>query len=192
MIRCRHGVLLVLIMLITSACSDTPESVPNPAASATIVDAPPYICKFVPEQALRLVSGFTQPFSEASDGTADDGDCDAPNASPALLDVAWSREHGNWTDKDLQSLVDDRIETLERHEGVSIPDSMGRGMAAYMPDDDQSHQIIAKFSCGGSTRLLMMGFREFVKGRDAIKDMIDLMRIGQRRYAELYKCGLGG
>lgn len=191
MISCLKSAPLVALLLVVTACSDEPNAMPSPAVSSAIVDAPPYVCKFIPEQSLRMVSGSTQPLSEVSDGTPDDGDCDALNSSTELLDVAWSRVHGDWTEKDLQGLVDDRIETLKQYDGTAIPASMGDGMAAYTAGDEKPYQIIAKFTCGGEARLLIMRFRRFVDGRNPIGDMIEFMRIGQKRYAELHKCDLG-
>ncbi|MEV5407470.1 hypothetical protein AB0K60_01350 [Thermopolyspora sp. NPDC052614] len=187
----RFGASLASLLLVVAACSNEPADAPTPTAIPAIVDAPPYVCKFVPEHALRLISGSTQPLSEVSDGTSDDGDCDAHNNSSGLLDVAWSSVHGDWTDKDIDNLVSDRIETLTRHDGTAVPESLGKGMAAYIPGDEEPYQVVSKFTCGGKVRLLIMRFREFVSGRNSINDMIELMRIGQKRYAELYKCDLG-
>ncbi|MFI7151163.1 hypothetical protein ACIBO2_40115 [Nonomuraea sp. NPDC050022] len=49
----------------------------------------------------------------------------------------------------------------------------------------------AKFSCDGKDRLIDIGLAQVAKGRDAIKDLTELMRIAQTRYGHLYNCTPG-
>ncbi|MEV1175043.1 hypothetical protein [Nonomuraea sp. NPDC049784] len=46
----------------------------------------------------------------------------------------------------------------------------------------------AKFKCGGKERLVDIFLAQVAKGRDAMKDLIALMRIAQERYSEVYDC----
>ncbi|MFG1702458.1 hypothetical protein ACFLIM_04630 [Nonomuraea sp. M3C6] len=64
-------------------------------------------------------------------------------------------------------------------------------MAAYLPNTpfaDQPYQVSAKFRCGGKERLIDIYLAQIAKGRDAMKDLIALMRIAQKRYGEVYNC----
>ncbi|MET8333478.1 hypothetical protein [Streptosporangium canum] len=64
----------------------------------------------------------------------------------------------------------------------------------HVPDGPltgQPYEVVAKFRCGGKERLLTMFFAQFAKGRDGIRDMIELMRIAQKRYGRLYTCTPG-
>ncbi|MDA0643528.1 hypothetical protein [Nonomuraea ferruginea] len=66
-------------------------------------------------------------------------------------------------------------------------------MAAYLPNpavDDQPYQASAKFRCGAMDRLIDISLPKIAKGRDAMKDLTDLMRIAQNRYAEIHNCEL--
>ncbi|MGN9781797.1 hypothetical protein ACTMTF_10240 [Nonomuraea sp. ZG12] len=96
--------------------------------------------------------------------------------------------------EDLDFLMDDRREVYSRNGGVALPTDLGDGMAAHLPNppsNDQPYQISAKFSCSKKERLIDISLPQVVKGRDAIKDLTDLMRIAQKRYGELYDCTPG-
>ncbi|MEV0149205.1 MULTISPECIES: hypothetical protein [unclassified Nonomuraea] len=90
--------------------------------------------------------------------------------------------------------MEDRRKVYTGHGGVVLPAELGEGMAAYLPDppvDDPPYQVSAKFHCGGDDRLIDILLPQVAKGRDAIKDMTELMRIAQKRYGALYHCTPG-
>ncbi|GAB2445630.1 hypothetical protein [Streptosporangium sandarakinum] len=60
-----------------------------------------------------------------------------------------------------------------------------------MPYAGQPYEVMARFRRGGSDRLLSMYFARFAKGRDGVKDMVELMRIAQKRYGPLHGCTPG-
>lgn len=85
----------------------------------------------------------------------------------------------------------DRRRLYSRHSGIALPSELGDGMAGYMPDSifaDQPYRVSAKFRCGRDDRLIDISLAKVAKGRDAIQDLIALMRIAQSRYGELYDC----
>jgi hypothetical protein len=59
---------------------------------------------------------------------------------------------------------------------------------ANSPLAEQPYRVSAKFRCGGRDRMIDIYLVQVAKGRDAIKDMIELMRIAQKRYGEIYDC----
>ncbi|MEV4108630.1 hypothetical protein [Nonomuraea sp. NPDC049695] len=159
-----------------------------------ITNSAPYLCTFVPERALRLVSGVTGTLTERAGGTKADGECRTPDADPNPLGVAWSQEHGKRTEEDLDYVLDDKQKVFRRHGGTTLPTDLGEGMAVQLPYGlftGQPYEVVAKFSCGAKKRMLSLSFAQFVKERDAITDMIELMRIAQKRYGELYNCTPG-
>ncbi|MFG1686102.1 hypothetical protein ACGFNP_38480 [Nonomuraea sp. NPDC049269] len=102
-------------------------------------------------------------------------------------DSKTSREH-------LDLLMDDRRNVYTRHDGVKLPTDLGDGMTAYLtnsPLADQPYRTSAKFLCGGKARMIDIFLAKVAKGRDAIQDMTDLMRIAQNRYGHLYNCTPG-
>ncbi|NUW37571.1 hypothetical protein HTZ77_40145 [Nonomuraea sp. SMC257] len=187
--------VLAAIMICAAAC--TQEKVPPPSASSNtdvIRDSPPYLCTFVPEYALRLASGVTGPLTERAGGTKTDGECRTPDADPNPLSVAWSQELGGRTEKDLDYILNDKQKVFGRHGGIALPVDLGEGMAVHLPYGlftGQPYEVVAKFPCGGKKRLLSLSFAQFAKGRDAIKDMTELMRIAQKRYGALHHCTPG-
>ncbi|WP_196452440.1 hypothetical protein [Planomonospora sp. ID82291] len=110
------------------------------------------------------------------------------------MGVSWSQEHGKWTEKNLDHILEDRRKVFTKYNAVTLPAHLGEGMAVHLPYGPftgQPYEVIAKFRCGDKKRMLILNFAEFAEGRDAIKDMIELMRIAQKRYGELYGCTPG-
>ncbi|MFI7707052.1 hypothetical protein [Nonomuraea sp. NPDC049480] len=90
--------------------------------------------------------------------------------------------------------MDDRRSVYTRHGGVTLPKDLGDGLAAFVqsaPFADQPYRVSAKFRCGSKERLIDIYLPQVAKGRDAIKDMTELMRIAQKRYGALYDCTPG-
>ncbi|MEU8038032.1 hypothetical protein [Streptosporangium sp. NPDC049078] len=181
---------LLAFVILGAACSPeaTPAPSPAPATLSPIVDSSPYICKFVPEQAFRMVTGLTGPLAELTDGTDEDGACRTPDIYPNPLGIGWALKG------DFDYILDDKRKAYTEHGAVTLPADLGEGLSVYLPNGPytgQPYEVVAKFRCGGKERLLTMFFAAFAKGRDGIRDMIDLMRIAQKRYGHLYKCALG-
>jgi hypothetical protein len=191
----RLPVALATLVLFGTSC--TPEtdivSTPRPAIQQ-VVDSAPYLCTFVPEHAFRLVSGVSGPLVEKTDGNESNGDCRAPETATRSLVVWWMQEGRGMPREQLDFLMDDRRKVYSSNGGVVLPTDLGDGMAAYLPDplsDDQPYQVSAKFRCGTKDRLIDISLPQIAKGRDAIKDLTELMRVAQKRYGELYNCTPG-
>ncbi|WP_141703703.1 hypothetical protein [Planobispora rosea] len=148
----------------------------------------------MPEQAFRLISGVTGPLVEKTDGNESDSDCWAPDTNPRPLEVRWLREGDGMPQEQLDFVMDDRRAVYTRHGGVPLPNDLGDGLAAYLPNTPfaaQPYRVVAKFRCDDKEQLITIYLAKVAKGRDAIKDMIELMRIAQKRYGELYDCTPG-
>ncbi|MFG1943699.1 hypothetical protein [Nonomuraea sp. NPDC048826] len=66
-------------------------------------------------------------------------------------------------------------------------------MAAYLTNGllaEQPYRVSAKFTCGGKKRLIDIYLTQVAKGRDAMKDLTDFMRIAQKRYSQIHDCPL--
>ncbi|QFY07255.1 hypothetical protein GBF35_11645 [Nonomuraea phyllanthi] len=187
-------VALISLALISTAC--TPESgiaTKTAPALQPVVDSAPYICKLVPEDAFRLLTAATRPPVEKMSGNKDSGDCFAPDATPPALEVGWLRVGAGTSQEHMDLLMDSRRDLYTRHDGVPLPADLGEGMAAHVtnsPLDSQPYRVSAKFQCGSKDRMIDIYLPQVAKGRDAIKDMIELMRIAQKRYSKLYNCTL--
>ncbi|SFK40980.1 hypothetical protein SAMN05216275_12491 [Streptosporangium canum] len=193
--RCQL-VALIAVMLLGTACTPEDSALPTPAPVATdaIVDSPPYVCKFVPDQAFRLVSGVKGSLSEQTNGNETNGDCGTPGAIPKSLSVAWMQEAPQSTREYLGEVMDDRRKVFTRHGAATLPADLGEGLAvhlAYAGVDEQPYQVVARFNCGGKQRIITLYLAQIAKGRDGIRDTIELMRIAQKRYGQLYACTPG-
>jgi hypothetical protein len=182
-------------VLLVASC--TPENdivststpVPRP-----IVDSAPYICKLIPEQAFRLASGATGALVEKTTGSEESGECWAPDTNPRPLEVGWLQVGNGTSQEHLDFVMDDRRQLYSRHDGVTLPTDLGDGLAAYLPSTpfaDQPYRVSAKFRCDRKDRVIDIFLAQVAKGRDAIKDMTELMRIAQKRYGEVYNCTPG-
>ncbi|MEV1239907.1 hypothetical protein [Nonomuraea sp. NPDC049750] len=137
---------------------------------------------------------MTGPLIEKTDGNERNGDCRAPDTAARSLEVWWMQEGRGMPREHLDFLMDDRRKVYTSNSGVVLPTDLGDGMAAYLPNPpltDQPYQVSAKFRCGSKARLIDIFLPQVAKGRDAIKDMTELMRIAQKRYGHLYNCTPG-
>ena len=94
----------------------------------------------------------------------------------------------------LDFLLNDRMKVYTQHGGVPLPAELGDGMAVYLTSGllaTQPYRASAKFRCGSTDRMIDIYLSQISKGRDAIKDLINLMRIAQKRYGVLYNCTPG-
>ncbi|WP_219507532.1 hypothetical protein [Nonomuraea ceibae] len=180
------------IILLLPACSAEKSMVATPnSARQTITDAPPYVCKLVPEQAFRAITGTVGPISGETVGSEASGECRTPDPMRPPLQVNWLRAEGKTGQEHIDYVMDGRLSIYTRHNGVTIPADLGNGMVAYLTSGllaQQPYRISAKFRCGGKDRMLDIYLAKVAKGRDAIQDLIVLMRIAQSRYGELYDC----
>ncbi|NRQ35621.1 hypothetical protein HII36_27860 [Nonomuraea sp. NN258] len=187
-------VALAALLLFAAACTTGEPVAPTQApAGQPIADLPPYVCELVPEQALRLVSGINGPVTATTAGTKESGQCRAPASTPPPLQVNWLQADDAAGQEHLDFLMDDRRKLYSRHSPKPLPADLGNGMTTYLtnsPLADQPYRVSAEFRCGGEDRMIDIYLAQVVKGRDGIKDLIELMRIAQKRYGELYSCKL--
>ncbi|MFA1543180.1 hypothetical protein [Actinomadura monticuli] len=72
-----------------------------------------------------------------------------------------------------------------------LPSDLGRGLAGYQPSggiDGLPYYSIALFRCGKKKPWISIDFVRVVRGRDAVQDMFDFMRIAEKRFGEIHKC----
>lgn len=185
---------LTAVMAAAMSCTSGEEIVSEPApAPEPISDAAPYICRLVPEKAFHMVSGVDTSLAERTTGADNSGECRTADPSPHVLQVGWIETDSGTSQAHLDFLLEDRRRVYTRHGGVALPASLGEGMAAYLTNNlpaEQPYRVSAKFTCGGKDRLVDIYLAQVAKGRDAVNDLIDLMRIAQKRYAHLHNCDL--
>ena len=66
----RAWVALAAAVLFATACTPDEAALSTPTLVSPVADSAPYLCKLVPEQAFRLVSGVTGSLREETGGDA--------------------------------------------------------------------------------------------------------------------------
>jgi hypothetical protein len=133
----------------------------------------------------------TESLVEKTDGDEKVGSCKAPDTVPRHLTIWWMQEGPGMPLQHLESLLDGRRAIYTRHGGVTLPTELGDGMAAYLTNGllaTEPYRVSAKFRCGSKERMIDIHLAQVSKGRDAFKDLAELMRIAQKRYSDLYDC----
>ena len=121
------------------------------------------------------------------------GDCWTPDAMPNSLRVSWIRKALNRR----QSISTTSWTTacgFHQARSEQLPVELGEGYAAYFPIvrvEGQQYQVTARFPCGGKDPACRPLPGTGCQGQGWIRDMIELMRIAQKRYGQLYKCTPG-
>jgi hypothetical protein len=184
------AVIFVTIILGLIGCrqeSTTPSrNTPTPAKTAAIRDNSPYLCDLVPEAALREVTGLRGELSTGWSGPqADSGEClvRSPGVQPPPLGLSWSYSEGR------RILEEQRYNY--QHDLKPLPKDLGQGFAASIGTDGltgRPNNVIALFRCGARQPWLGIDLIQVASGRDAIKDLTELIRIAEQRFGTLHHC----
>lgn len=154
-----------------------------------VTDSAPYWCELVPMKAFQNVTGIAGDLVEHwSAHRADSGSClvrDQNQYGPLAV---------GWLTDDAKKKVAGRMEkirtSIRNDNPKRLPSRLGFGFSAYAPGELESKPYVAAvaFRCGGRELSIDISLRRISAGRDATKDLTDLMRIAQRRFGELYDC----
>ncbi|RBQ21897.1 hypothetical protein DP939_04275 [Spongiactinospora rosea] len=75
---------------------------------------------------------------------------------------------------------------------VPLPADLGKGSVLLLDDPPGSvtdpYDVVGVFRCGGVRPWINISLARVAEGRDAVRDLTELMRIAQRRYGELHGC----
>jgi len=176
-------VVLVLLVGVVGCDDEKKEAAPD---LRPVADGGPYLCDLIPERAFRRSTGLTTPVIVKWAGPqTDNGLCLArAEGRDAPLGVRWSY---NAADKTLRFMRDKR----SRVPTYSVPADLGQGLVALLPFGSaypRPNYVIAAFHCGKKRPWISIDFAPVVSGRDAVRDMVDIMRIAERRFGEIHKC----
>ncbi|QKW39110.1 hypothetical protein HUT06_38020 [Actinomadura sp. NAK00032] len=181
------SLLLVLMVTLVAGCGGGGAAGAKASPDVRpVVDGAPYLCDLVPEPSFQRVTGVTARLKSSWSGPQKAGGlCVAmPQKEASPLGLEWSymegeeilrTQRGSWAHKSSQQ----------------IPAEMGRGLAGYDPSGGLTglpNYVIALFRCGHKEVWISIDFARVARGRDAVQDMFDFMRIAQKRFGELHKC----
>jgi hypothetical protein len=159
---------------------------PTPANTATVSGGEPYLCDLVPEAALRQITGVRGELSTGWSGPqTDNGLCTvrSPGIQPSPLGLAWSYHEG-------QRILEDQRYNHQR-DFKPLPKGLGEGFAASGGTDSftgRPNYVVALFRCATRYPWLRIDLIQTSPGRDAIKDMTELMQIAEQRFGALHHC----
>ncbi len=84
-----------------------------------------------------------------------------------------------------------RAESKEDATYRDLPPELGDGVATTDGSNGLSSRdnlVVAMFRCGERKPWISIDFVPVVRGRDAVQDMVDFMRIAQKRFGQIHKC----
>ncbi|QXJ22093.1 hypothetical protein AGRA3207_003039 [Actinomadura graeca] len=179
--------LVAALAIGSAACDGGSRKAGSAPDLRPITDSVPYLCDLVPETAFRRSTGLTMPVTVRWSGPqTDNGLCLAHvKEREAPLGIVWSFNDGDKT-------ADSLREKLEGQVTHPIPAELGKGLAVVVPTAGavaRPNYVIAVFSCGKKRPWISIDFAPVVRGRDAVRDMVDFMRIAERRFGEIHRCG---
>jgi hypothetical protein len=178
---------LTLLFAMTASCTSTsaaPSSSPSGKPIALqVTDSSPYWCDFLPQQAIRTITGLTAPLEERKSGVpATHGQCALRNEYDRLSLV--------WSVRDGDGVMDIARENFSERQLAVLPADLGTGLIAYTTrlPRTRPYYTMMVFRCGDARPWISVDLSEVGKGRDPVSDLTQLLSIARKRYGELHKC----
>ncbi|MEV4012845.1 hypothetical protein AB0J35_20300 [Nonomuraea angiospora] len=176
--------LAAVLVSIASCTPDKPSistATPVPARQP-VADKPPYVCYFIPQMAVAELTGYTGQYTAGPSKRSDVGDsCAVTNDVQSILVTGYDRSAD-------QKVLDNYIKGKEKEERVKLPAELGMGEIGN--DEIRGYPFRAAavwFRCGNKSPLIRIYIKKNTS-RDQDHDLIQLMQIAQRRFAEMFKC----
>jgi hypothetical protein len=153
--------------------------------SRPVVESAPYWCDLIPKEALGRIMDIKGDLSEfrSSDNSIDRAVCGVKDEGKyGPLGVTWDLTDG-------RKLIASSLDQAASDHPQELPASLGSGFTVYSPATSRiPYEVAALFRCGSREPWIYIAVRSISQGRNATKDLTDLMRIAQRRFGQLHKC----
>ncbi|MEV4838642.1 hypothetical protein AB0K05_29355 [Nonomuraea sp. NPDC049486] len=178
---------LSLLFALAAGCTDAP-SPPSPgpeakASTSPVVDSSPYWCDFLPQQAVRAITGLTVTVEERKTGVpTTHGQCALRNDYDRLSLV--------WSVRDGDGVLDIARENFGKSQLAALPEDLGTGLTAYTArlPRTRPYYTMMLFRCGDERPWISVDLSEVAKRRDPVNDLTQLLTIARKRYGELHEC----
>jgi hypothetical protein len=176
-------------MMIAGCTADKPVASPTPdpvPVRGSVADRPPYLCYFIPQAAVADLTGYTGPYDAGDDKRDPDGySCVISNDQQSIFitryDVSAPRE-----------VIEKFLEFGKDSDLVKLPQELGRGGISDFEIRLYPYRRASSwFRCGSNDSLIAITVKRN-PARDQDYDLVQLMRIAERRFAEMFKCDPGG
>lgn len=187
----RPGAWLCLMAALMLVVACTPDKARNPsptpsAARHPVADRPPYLCHFIPQAAVAELTGYTGEYTEGPrKGAAAGPFCVVTNEVQTILATGYDRSGD-------RQLLENYLKAMEEEGRVKLAPELGAG---EIGDGEMAgfpvRSAAAWFRCGRERPLVLISVKKN-PGRDQDYDLVQLVRIAERRFAEMFSCELGG
>jgi hypothetical protein len=173
------------VMMIAGCTPDKPVAdatpTPTPVRNA-VTDRPPYLCWFIPQAAVADLTGYTGAYKTSDDKRDPVGyDCGISNEEQSLFITSYdvSRPRRN---------IEQYLDWARKSNPAELPKELGKGLIADFEVGLNSYRTVeAWFRCGSNNSLIAITVKRN-PARDQDHDLVQLMKIAQRRFAEMFKC----
>ncbi|NJP91220.1 hypothetical protein HCN51_17455 [Nonomuraea sp. FMUSA5-5] len=173
---------------VTGCIPDKPPQVtgsfPAPVR-APVADRPPYLCYFVPQAAVTELTGYAGTYHAGDDKRNPDSySCVISNDEQSLFitsyDVSATR-----------GAIERYMTFGKKHNPADLPKELGTGLISDFDIRLYPYRTVeAWFRCGSKNALIGITVKRN-PARDQDHDLVQLMKIAQRRFAEMFGCDLG-
>jgi hypothetical protein len=166
--------------LVSSACSPTPSKKKEVDLSP-VTDVAPYWCQLIPTNAVPRLTAVSQ-------GLRQDQDVDIHN-------TLTNCQVGNDTELPLQvqlgldgeARFQEKDEFEHSRSEARLSPDLGHAIFRTAPEAP-SYMTASAFHCGKRLVWIRITIRPVIQGRDPKKDLPELLRIAENRYADLAGC----
>jgi hypothetical protein len=145
----------------------------------------PYWCDLVPRRALSRVTGVSSDLSEIRNAGA--------NENSSMCSVKDRERYGplavQWNVTGGRNEIAEWMKDVASDRPTRLPAKLGFGFTVYSQSVSRLPYFTASaFECGPRDAWIEIFVRGISAGRDATKDLTDLMRIAQRRFGAIHHC----
>ncbi|MFG3440935.1 hypothetical protein ACGF0J_27095 [Nonomuraea sp. NPDC047897] len=177
------------VTMIAACTPDKPTTAPTPDPSpirSSVADRPPYLCYFIPQAAVADLTGYTGPYDAGDNKRSAIGDsCVISNEQQSLFITSYDVSGARRT-------IEQYLEWAQKSNPAELPKELGEGLIADFDIRLNPYRTVeAWFRCGPNNSLIALTVKRN-PARDQDHDLIQLMRIAQRRFAEMFNCTPGG
>ncbi|MEW1842455.1 hypothetical protein AB0392_31305 [Nonomuraea angiospora] len=176
-------------MMVTGCTPDKPAATPRPdpvPVRSSVADRPPYLCYFIPQAAVADLTGYTGPYDAGDDKRDPDGySCVISNDDQGIFITRY--------DVSAPSSVIENFLKLEKESNlVKLPEQLGKGgISDFEIRLYPYRRASAWFRCGSNNSLVAITVKRN-PSRDQDHDLVQLIQIAERRFAEMFRCKPGG
>ncbi|MCK2214514.1 hypothetical protein MF672_012035 [Actinomadura sp. ATCC 31491] len=143
------------------------------------------MCDFIPQAAVADVTGYTGHYTAGPGEISAAHSCAVMNDAQSILLTGYERA----AERDV---IEKWMQNGEENGRIKLPQELGIGaIDSYEVRGYSFRSAGTLFRCGNENSLITIYVNKN-PARDQDQDLVQLMRIAQRRFAEMFRCKPGG